>query len=114
MIIGFIMFCMFVISTGFGIVALGIYLLLHIGIKLAGFGTKCISDKIEEERQAYKDSQKIIEQEVIVEEPKNYAIFDVKSKRELRYTDTYEKAYWLKRSYQQKNPSSLVMVKKIG
>ena len=131
MIIGFIMLCAFIITVGFAIVLGIVRLLLYIGMKLAGKSIVNSAEWIEDKKNEYWQTEyerrlAIAEnepwvQEVIewennkqeIETKQNYAILEMPSGIELQYTDTYEKAYLLKRSYEQKRPGVFIMIKKM-
>lgn len=102
----------FIISTGFVIVCGGVYLLLRLGIWLAGFGAKCISDKIETDREEYWKNQNIIdvEPETIPEIKHGYYIFDVIAKKDLDYTDDYEYAIIKLKRARMNNPNASIMI----
>jgi len=132
MIIFLILLSIFIISAGFAIVIGAAQLILFIGLKLTGKCIKQSSDWIEDKRNEYWQNEyerrweiaknepwvrEVIEWEnnkpEVIEPEHNYAIYDVQTKSEIEYADTYEKAYWLKKLYQQDNPKALVMVKKM-
>jgi len=119
MIIGFIMLCAFIITVGFAIVIGIVQLLLYIGIRLAGKSIVNSAEWIENKKNEYWQTENerrlaIAENNKQEIEPEqNYAILEMPSGIELQYTDTYEKAYLLKRSYEQKRPGVFIMIKKM-
>lgn len=130
MIIGFIMICIFIITTGFAIVIGAVQLLAFIGIKLAGKSMVNSAQWLEKRKQEYKDEERrnrIVEdqswvREVIewekqqkspIVETKNYAIYDTVQKVDIAYYDTYEGGYFGMKAYRTEHPGTMVMLRKL-